>query len=133
MIKIIVKYLTPFIASLVDIINGVFLYIEHILRQDVDCRFYDLISHSTGSSVLFVAYVLVMADDMCEYYKASCWALLIMHMISITYIYTPITVTAYIYIFLLFSMFSLITVTIAVLGHKARVMLNWAGKRLRIR
>lgn len=133
MIKIIIKYLTPFIASLVDIINGVFLYIEYILKQEVDCRFYDLISHSTGSSLLFVAFVLVMADDMCKFYKASCWALLIMHMISITYIYTPIAVTAYIYIFLLFSMFSLITITISVLGHKAYVMLNWVCKHLRVR
>lgn len=133
MIKTIIKYLTPFIVSFIDVINGVCLYIQYILNINIDERFYPTFSHSSGSSVLLIAFVIAMTKDMCKFYKASCYGLLIMHIISLIYTWTPITIVVYIYIFIIFSLLSLIGITIAILGYKVHTMINWVGKHLRVK
>lgn len=123
MIKTLLRYFTPFIISVIDFINGVLLYMEYVQHVSVDGKIYKLLSITGGSSILVIAYMLATCRHMCRYYKASCWILMLMHIISLIYIYTPITVVTYIYVLTVFSMISSVLATAAILcGKTIRVI-----------
>lgn len=129
MFKTFIKMLTPFIISVIDVIDGVLLYLEHYKGITVDARFYSLISHSTGSSILVLLYIIVSSTHMCKYYKTSCWMIVFMHTLTILYIYTNITLLFYLLGVWIFSGISLVCWTISVLGHKTYKTIHQSYKR----
>lgn len=118
MLKTVIKMLTPFIISIIDIIDGVLLYLETMYNIVIDNRFYSFLSNTTGSSLLLMSYVIVTSTHMCKYYKTSCWMIVIMHILSIIYIYTDMTSLLYALGVWVFSGISLVCWTISILGHK---------------
>lgn len=129
MIKTIFRFLTPFITIIADAINGVLLYRQYELEKVVDERIYPTIDHLTGSSILLIAYVLCTSTHMCIYYKTSCWTLIFIHVLSIVYVYTSITVIEYIYYVWVLLGFSFIMWTISVLGYKTAKTISQSCKR----
>lgn len=131
MIKTIIRYTTPFIASINDVIYGVLLYMEHIEKHEIDNKIYETLDLLGGSSILLIAYLIVTSRHMCKFYKTACWIILFMHVFSIIYIYTPITVIEYIYAFTVLSMFACVSSTIAVLGRRTTRVIRQQYRRLR--
>lgn len=129
MLKTCIILLTPFIISIVDIINGVLLYLQYFCEVKVDYRLYQAMTHTTGSSILLMVYVIYRSTHMCKYYKSACWMILIMHIISIIYHYTPISLINYLYIVWVISAMALVVSTISILGYKTYKTINSACKR----
>ena len=117
MIQAAIKLLTPFIIIVSDFINGVLLYNQYIAKEYVDETWYTLLSHTTGSSVLTISYIIVRSNHLCKYYKSSCAILLFMHIFSIVYVYTPISLIEYIYAMWVLCGISFVLLTIAILGR----------------
>lgn len=129
MIKTIIRMLTPFIISVVDIIDGVLLFLELFKDIEIDGRFYKLLSHCTGSSILLISYILLTSTHMCKYYKTACYLILLLHLYTIFYLYTDITIKTYLYLAIVLSLLSLVCWTISVLGHKTYKTIHQACKR----
>lgn len=125
-----VIYFTPFIASFNNAIYGVLLLFEQKGLFYSDWEVYKIFDIISGSSILFVAYLIATSKKMCIYYKCSCWLLMIMHIISLIYLYTPIKVITYIYAITILSMISLVASTAAILGRKTCRTIVQYRKRL---
>lgn len=121
--------LTPFIISVVDIIDGVLLFLELFKDIEIDGRFYKLLSHCTGSSILLISYILLTSTHMCNYYKTACYLILLLHLYTIFYLYTDITIKTYLYLAIVLSLLSLVCWTISVIGHKTYKTIHQACKR----
>lgn len=118
MFKTVIRFLTPFIISLSDGISGVILYLTKIGVCDYNPKIYTLFTHVSGSSILLVLYILATSVHMCKYYKSSCCMILLMHILSILYLYIELSFMWYIYIVWFLSLSSLIFWTAPLLGHK---------------
>lgn len=118
MLKTIIKMLTPFIISFVNVLNGVLWLLtykyEYVFNENIN----PFCSHLSGSSLLVVLYIIVHSTHMCKYYNASCYSLLLFHMLTIAYIFTKMDLSCYIYATLIVSLSSLILWTVSVLGRK---------------
>lgn len=128
MFKTIIKMLTPFIISVMDIICGVILYLKLEYGITINYEVKETLSHLTGSSVLLIAYIIVHSTHMCKYYKSMCYLLLLFHVFTIIYIYTNITTLEYIYLTWSIMSISLVLWTISVLGHKTYKTIHQACK-----
>lgn len=126
MIKTLFKILTPFIAIIADAINGVLLYRQYELELMVDTRLYPTFDHSTGSSVLVIGYILATSSHMCKYYKISCWLIILMHVFSIIYVWTPIKIIEYIYFCWVILGFAFVMWVIPILGNKTAKTIDQA-------
>lgn len=131
MINTLLRYLTPFIASVIDVIYGVSLYINYVEPEMISQKFFNLLSLTGGSSILLIGYLISTSKHMCKYYKLSCWIIFFMHVLSIVYTYTPITFIEYIYVFTILSMVSLVVSTVSILGCKTSRAIRQAYKRVR--
>lgn len=129
MIYTILRYLTPFIASVNNTIYGVLLYLQCKDIYEASPSIYKTFDILSGSSILFISYLISASRHMCKYYKTSCWLLMIMHIMSIIYLYTPITVIEYIYALTVLSMISTVASTAAILGHKTYKTIHQACTR----
>ena len=118
-LKIIFKFLTPFIVALVDIISGVLLYLKIYCDAEISNKIFTLFSHLTGSSILLMLYALFNTDKMCIYYKSACLMIILFHTFSIIYLYININCKWYIYICWMMSILSLVLWTISILGYKS--------------
>ena len=128
MFKTIIRFLTPFIVSVSDIICGVMFYLRIEEGIDISYSIRNTFSHCTGSSILLILYILATLVHMCKYYKSCCLCLLFFHVLSILYIYTDITTLQYVYATWIFSVISLILWTISVLGYKTFKTIHQACK-----
>lgn len=128
MLRTIIKMLTPFIIAFVDVISGVIMFLRLRLDYNIDLSYRDLISHTTGSSILLMLYVIVNSTHMCKYYKSACYMILALHIYTIIYVYTDITTITYTYTVIVFSLLSLVCWTISVLGHKTYKTIHQACK-----
>lgn len=129
MIKTFIRMLTPFIISLVDIVNGVMRYLEYKHDYKFDYRIYEIFSHGAGSSIILILYVLVTSIHMCKYYKSACWCLLILHLQTIAYLYIDLEFMWYLYIVWILSSLSLVFWTASLLGRKTYKTIHQACTR----
>lgn len=132
MLKTVIKMLTPFIISVADIVCGVILFLRVKYEYDIPLLYRELLSHITGSSLLVIGYIIVSSKHMCKYYKASCYSLMLFHIMAIVYIITPMSAMSYIYSIWIFSTLSLVLWTISVLGHKTYKTISQACKHSEI-
>lgn len=132
MIKTLFRILTPFIAIIIDSINGVLLYRQYELHLEVETRLYSTFDHSTGSSILLIGYVLSTSTHMCIYYKISGLSIIAMHIFSIVYIWTPIKIIEYIYFVWVILGFAFIMWVISILGSKTAKTISQSCKHSEI-
>ena len=126
-----IRYLTPFIASLNNVIYGVLLYLQYNGEIELRNCVYKTFDVLCGSSLLFVFYLISTSKHMCLFYKSACWLIVFMHIMTLVYLYTSVTVISYIYGITIMSMFALILSTAAILGRKTAKAINQAYKRER--
>lgn len=124
-----IKILTPFIISLVDIVNGVILYLKIEYNFEINGKILSASSHVFGSSVLLIAYILVRSPHMCKYYKASCYSLLMFHLYAILYIFTSISFLWYMYVSWVILSVSLICWIVYILGARTRRLIRQSYRR----
>lgn len=125
-IKLIVVIFTPFIVSIVDIINGVNLYMEVECGHVVDPKLYVTTEHATGSSILLTGYVLCRSSHMCKYYKLACWSIMIFHIYAELYIHTGIEYLWFAYLSWIIHTTGLILCIIYILGKRTRRLIRRA-------
>lgn len=128
MIKTLFRILTPFITIVADSINGVLLYRQYELNVGIYDDIYPVFNHLTGSSILLMSYVISTSNHMCIYYKMSCYTLIVMHLFSILYVYTNISVIEYVYYAWVLLSISFVMWLVAVLGHKTCKTIDSACK-----
>lgn len=101
--KRLIKIYTPFICALIAIIHGVLYFCKY--KGTIWYLFNDV----TGHSILLVLYVLSTSKNMCVWYKATCWFLILMHVPNILYTYKFFTIDTVMYLTIIIGLFALLS------------------------
>lgn len=126
--KTIIKVIAPFIILLSDIIYGALVYMDAERDVPLNENLCYVISHTCGSSIFVVLYIIAHSTHMCIYYKTSCYILLCMHIFTIIYIYTDITFLQYIYYFGVMCMLVFITWVISLFTQRTACLISQSCK-----
>lgn len=130
MLNTILRYFTPFVICIINIANGICLYRQYILDIEEYNYLYKIFSHTCGSSILVIMYILAMSKHMCIYYKSACYLLMFMHILSIIYTFTQISLVTYLYFIWIICILSFVLLTVSVLGLKTAKLIRQSYKRL---
>lgn len=128
LIKTVLKLLTPFIVCIASIINGVLLYLQHVKGVAINESIYTDMSHTCASSIICIACILAYSTHMCKYYKASCWLIIAMHLLSIIYEHTGFEYVLYLYSIWVLGAFCFVCSVASILGYKTANTINQACK-----
>lgn len=129
LIKTVLKLLTPFIVCIASIINGVLLYLQHVKGVAVNESIYTDMSHTSASSIICMLCILAYSTHMCKYYKASCWLIIAMHVMSLIYEHTGFEYVLYLYSIWVIGAFCFVCSVVSILGYKTANTINQVCKR----
>lgn len=98
-----IRIYTPFICSIVAIINGV-IYLKGIDLPNFDY----IMSETTGHSFLLVLYMLSTSKGMCIWYKLNLLCLLLIHVDGTIYYFSDMEFNSYCYGIIIISIIGLL-------------------------
>lgn len=103
MVARLIRIYTPFICAISAIIHGVLFICNY------EGKILYLLNDMTGHSIMMVAYMLATSRRMCRWYRYTCWLLLGIHILNLTYYYLAIDYYTVLYAGLVINFISLIT------------------------
>lgn len=103
MVARLIRIYTPFICALSALIHGVLSLCEY------DGYAYYVLSDMTGHSLLLLSYVFATSKRMCKWYKLTCWLLVLIHVLNLSYVAFGIEYYTILYAGLVINILALIT------------------------
>lgn len=98
-----IRIYTPFICSIVAIINGV-MYLKGIEIPNFDY----IMSETTGHSFLLVLYMFSTSKGVCIWYKLNLLCLLLIHVDGTIYFFSNMEFDSYCFSVIVFSIIGLL-------------------------
>lgn len=104
MIRRLIRLYTPFICTIVCLLNGVSILFEY----DSISQIY-VMANLTGNSVLLDVYMLCCSRKMCLWYKADVYCLLLIQICGLLYNAFAIDEALYLFLVIMLSAIGMIT------------------------